>query len=234
MLSPVSEERRTGALEPFEKTALAAFALAAMIEAALGLYRARDASALIVPLLIAGCGGLWFLRERRMRGGGIAVPVGLLIATLGIYSAYTAINTPFLSIFGRFAVPALMIAGGAVLLFADQEWPFQRVPFAIAAIAFLVAQGTLTLEARNGSRVTATAATKLDGGIAGELELIPIAKTFLDQESARTHVPVEVTRWIAEDNTVVAFGTSSGAPAAWRFELRNGKIVEWQTYGGAK
>lgn len=234
MLSPSSEERRRGALEPFEKTALGAFALAALIETALGVYRSRDAGPLFVAMLIVVCGALWFLRERRMRGGGIAVPVGLLIATLGIYSAYTATNTPFISVFGKYSVPVVMVAGGAVLLFSDQEWEFQRVAFALAAIAFVAAQIVLTMEVRNGARAIPTTTSKLDGGVAGELELIPIARATLEADSARKRLPVNVTRWIVEDNTVVAFGTVSGSPAAWRFEFRNGQVVDWQRYGGAK
>lgn len=56
---------------------------------------------------------------------------------------------------------------------------------------------------------------------------------------------ISVTHWIADGDTVVAFGTASGTyasdgtiraenawstPAAWRALIRDGKVAEWQVY----
>ena len=240
-------------MEPFEKSALIGFVVAAIVHASLGLYRGD--SFLLGTIVIVVCAALWFLRARRMSGGVLAVPAGLFLATIGLYSAYTATNTPFIGILGRFAVPLLLVFTGALLLFADQDWQFQIVPFSLAAIAFVVAQVVLTTEAKSGNR-SLPAQTRTSGGVIGELQLIPIAQSFVNAINARDaaaiaamttpdhrfidsngdssqQVPdyqITVTRWIVDDNTVVAFGTSSGAPAVWRATVRNGKIAEWQVY----
>ena len=247
MLDPLPDERRRGPLERFEKIALAEFALAALIQAILGTVRADGSwiGPLVGAIAILLCGGLWLLRARRMPAGMLAVPAGLLLATLGVYSGYIATNVPFVSVLGRFAVPVLMVLLGAVLLFAEQDWQFQRVLFALAAIAFVVVQVVLTREARSGGRTIPTQSS-VSGGVLGEVQLIPLARSFVDAINARdtaairalTTIPAEqlpespitVTRWIAEDNTVIAFGTASGRPAAMRAEFRDGKIIEWRVY----
>ena len=209
-------------LERFEKIALTGFAVAALIQAVLG--------SLLAAAGILLCGGLWLLRVRRMTGGGLAVPVGLFLATMGVYSAYTATNVPFVSILGRFAVPAALVMTGALLLFAEQDWEFQRVTLALAAIAFVVAQVALAIESRSEVRPTPA---RSDGTVIGELRLIPMARAHVDAINARdAAAKITIARWIAEDNTVVGFGTASGKPAAMRFEFRDGKIVEWQVYTG--
>lgn len=254
MLTPQPEESRRGPLEPFEKSALIGFAVAAILHTGLGLYRGD--SFLPGTIAIVVCAALWLLRARRMSGGVLAVPAGLFFATIGLYSAYTALNTPFVSIAGRFAVPLLLIFTGALLLFADQDWQFQIVPLALAAIAFIVTQVVLTTEARAGGRSIPIRSSAARGGVIGELQLVPLAQSFVDAINARDaaaivalttpdhrfidsrgnssqQVPddkITVTRWIVEDNTVVAFGTSSGVPAVWRATVRNGKIAEWQIY----
>jgi hypothetical protein len=253
LLEPLPTGRRSGPLEPFEKIALGGFGCAALIQAGLGAYRAYAqqrpyGGPLLVALGLLLCGGLWLLRARRMRGAVVAMPAGLLLATAGFYSGYTAINVPFVSVLGRFAVPVLLFLLGAVLLFAEQDWSFQAVPFSLAAIAFLVVQVVLTLEVRSDGRPVSVqqGSTFRDGGVIGEVQLIPLARSFVDAINARDaatirtlstiapeQLPVHtiaVTRWIAEDNTVIAFGTASGKPAAMRAEFRNGKIIEWQVY----
>jgi hypothetical protein len=216
LLDASPDERRRGPLERFEKLALSGFAVAVLVQAILG--------SLLAATGILLCGALWLLRERRMFGGVLAVPVGLFLSTIGLYSAYTATNVPFVGILGRFALPLLLILAGALLLFAEQDWQFQRVPFAFAAIAFVVAQTTLTIESRSGARAIPTK-TRASGGVMGEVELIPIARAFLEARKA-----IVVRRWIVEDNTVVGFGTTSGKPAAVRVEFRNGRVIEWQVY----
>jgi hypothetical protein len=132
-----------------------------------------------------------------------------------------------------------------VLLFAEQDWQFQRVPLVLAAIAFVVVQVVLTREARSDGRAI-PARDSVSGGVMAEVQLIPLARSFV--EAINTHdaaairaltaipaaqlpeAPIAVTRWIAEDNTVIAFGTASGRPAAMRAEFRDGKIIEWQVY----
>lgn len=236
MLEPVPDERRRGPLERFEKIALAGFAAAALIQAILGVYRVEGGydGPLLVAIGILLCGGLWLLRARRMPGGVLAVPAGLFLATVGLYSGYTATNVPFIGFLGRFAVPALLIFTGALLLFAEQDWQFQTVPFALAAIAFVVAQTVLTRESRSVVPVTVKVQ---QGGVIGELQLVPLTRGFVGAISGRDGTPeLTITRWIVEDNTVVGFGTASGKPAAVRVEFRNGQIVEWQVYtdGGRK
>lgn len=232
MLEPVPDERRRGPLERFEKIALAGFAAAALIQAILGIYRADGAyeGPLLVATGILLCGGLWLLRARRMPGRVLAVPAGLFLATIGLYSAYTATDVPFISFLGRFTVPALLILTGALLLFADQDWQFQTVPFALAAVAFVIAQMVLTVESRSVVPVTVNVQGAA-GGVIGELQLVPLTRGFVDAISGRDGTPeLTITRWIVEDSTVVGFGTASGKPAAVRVEYRDGKIIEWQVY----
>jgi hypothetical protein len=105
------------------------------------------------PLLSAAailvCGVLWLRRFRRATGGGVAMLVGLLIVTAGVYSGYSALNAPFVGFVARFCVPLLLVFLGAVLLFAEQETQFQIVPLVLAATAFIVVQVVLTREARS-------------------------------------------------------------------------------------
>lgn len=281
------EKRRSGPLERFEKCALLGFAIAALIEMILGVVRGGAlVGSLLVAVGILLCAGLWLLRARRMPGGALAMPIGLLLATAGVYSGYTATNAPFVSVLGQFALPVALVLTGAVLLFAEQDWQFQIVPFALAAIAFVVAQAVLTIEARSGESPipTRSSGSGASGGIIGEMEILPIAQSFVAAinahdaaaivamttsdhrfiDSLGNPVPVDqlrgawdvyfrtvpdykiaVTRWIVDDNTVVAFGIASGTftkdgsihaenawstPAAWRALIRNGKIAEWQVY----
>lgn len=233
MLDALPDGRRRGPLERFEKIALAGFAIAALIQAILGVGRADGAYA--APLLSAFgillCGGLWLLRARRMPGGVLAVPAGLFLAAIGLYSAYTATNVPFVSFLGRFAVPVLLILTGALLLFAEQDWQFQMVPFALAGVAFVVVQAVLTFESRSGAQPLAAQNSSTPGSVIGELQLIPMVQSFVDAINARdAAAKIIVTRWIVEDNTVVGFGTAAGRPAMMRAEIRNGKVVEWQVY----
>lgn len=228
MLDSSPDERRRGPLERFEKTALTGFGIAALVQAILGIVRARGlhGGSLLAAIGILLCGALWLLRARRMPGGVLAVPAGLFLATIGLYSAYTATNVPFVGFFSRFSIPLLLIFTGALLLFAEQDWQFQRVPFGLAAIAFVVAQAVLTLESRSEGRAVPVPSQPA-GGVLGEMQLIPAAQSFVS-----TLDSIAITRWIAEDNTVIGFGTASGKPAAIRIEFRDGKIVEWQVYTG--
>lgn len=226
------DERRRGPLERFEKIALAGFAVAALTQAILGVDRADGSYAgpLLAAIGILLCAGLWLLRARRMRGGVLAVPVGLFLATMGVYSAYTATNVPFISFLGRFALPVLLIFTGALLLFAEQDWQFQIVTFALAAIAFVVAQAVLTVESRSEGRAVPVQSSA-PSGVIGELQLVPLTQSFVEALNARdASAKIIITRWIAEDNTVVGFGTASGKPAVVRAEFRNGEIIEWQVY----
>ncbi len=229
MLEPVAEERRRGPLERFETIALIGFAVAALAQAILGFIRAEGVSVLLAAIGILFCGALWQLRARRMFGGVLAVPVGLFLATIGLYSAYSATNVPFVGFFGRFSVPLLLICTAALLLFAEQDWQFQRVPFALAAIAFVIVQVVLTVESRSVGRAP-PATERVGGQVMAEMELIATARSHVETLNARDAAAITVTRWIAEDNTVIAFGTASGKPAAMRAEFRNGKIIEWQVY----
>jgi ketosteroid isomerase-like protein len=181
LLTPPQEERRTGPLEPFERYALIGFALAALAEALLGSYRAHLAGeSYLAPLLtafgIAIIGALWLLRARHEKFGFAATPIGLLLATIGVYTGYSAMNAPFVSFLGRYAVPLLLVLIGALLLFAEQEWEFQRVPFVLAALAFVLAQVVLTNEARVGAKSIPSARV---GGIIGEMQVVPIAQSFV-------------------------------------------------------
>ena len=231
MLDPLPDERRRGPLERFERNALIGFAVAALLQAVLGVYRSGSyVGPLLVAIGILLCGGLWLLRARKMFGGVLAVPVGLFLATMGVYSAYTATNVPFVSFLGRFSVPVLLIFTGALLLFAEQEWRFQIVPFGLAAIAFVVAQVVLTREARSDGQPVLVQSS-VQSGIMAELQLVPVTRAFVDSINARDpKATITVTRWIVEDNTVIGFGTAFGKPAVVRAELRGGKIIEWQVY----
>jgi ketosteroid isomerase-like protein len=188
LLDSFQEERRTGPLEPFEKRALAGFALAAIVQAILGCYRAsllggpylRPLSSAAAILI---CGALWLLRTRRAPGGGVAMPVGLLLVTAGVYSGYTATNVPFVGFVARFCVPFLLVTLGALLLFAEQEMQFQIVPFALAVAAFLIVQFVLTGEARSDGKPIPAAVSR--GGIGEstiirEMEVGQVARSFVD------------------------------------------------------
>jgi hypothetical protein len=181
LLTPPQDERRTGPLEPFEKRALIGFALAALIEALLGGYRAYlTGDSYLGPLLttigIALCGALWLSSVRHAKGGILATPIGLLLATIGVYSGYSAMNAPFVGFLGRYSLPLLLVLIGALLLFAEQEWEFQRVPLVSAALAFVLAQIVLTNETRVGTKSIPSARV---GGIIGEMQVIPIAQSFV-------------------------------------------------------
>ena len=157
MLESPFDQRRTGPLELFEKRALIGFALAAIAQSVLGCYRAGLVGVPYVrPLMSAAailiCGALWLRRFRRAAGGGLAMLVGLLLVTAGVYSGYSAMNVPFVSFVARFCVPLLLIILGAVLLFAEQEVQFQIVPLVLAAAAFVVVQVVLTSEARSDAK----------------------------------------------------------------------------------
>jgi hypothetical protein len=265
LLTPPLEERRIGPLEPFEKRSLAGFALAALIQALLGSYRAQLAgNAYLAPLLpalgIIVCAVLWLQRSRHAPGGVLAMPLGLLIATIGVYTGYSAANAPFVGFVARYSVPLLLVLLGALLLFAEQDWEFQRVPFALAAIAFVIAQIVLTNEARIGAKPLPEAHGAGVEGIIGEMQVVPIAQSFvaainahdaasiaaqttsdrrfLDSRgktiAAAPDYRIDVTRWIPDGQTVVAYGTASGTdwstPAAFRAVIRDGKIAEWQVY----
>lgn len=226
-------------LERFETIALTGFGVAALLQAVLGTFRSDGSPAgpLLVAVGILACGGLWLLRVRRMAGGGLAVPVGLLLPTIGVYAAYTASNVPFVSFLGRYSVPALLICTGALLLFAEQEWDFQIFTFALAGIAFVIAQAVLTLESRVAAQPLPVQ-RQTAGGVIGELQLVALAQAYVDDVNAREATAnITVSRWIVEDNTVVGFGTTSGHPSVVRAEFRSGKVVEWWVYienGGSK
>jgi len=171
LLTPFEEERRRGPLEPFEKLALAGFIAAALSQAIL--------SPRLIGLAILACGALWLLRARRGPAHPIVVPAGLLIATAGLYSAYTALNAPFVGFLSRFAVPLLLLLTGALLLFADQDWQFQRVLFVLTAIAFVVVHVVLRTE---DAWPVPSSAPK--SGIIGEMEMVQIARSFVDAINA--------------------------------------------------
>ena len=233
------------------------------------------------------CGALWLRRSRRAAGGGVAMVVGLLLVTAGVYSGYTATNVPFVGIVARFCVPLLLVFLGALLLFAEQEIQFQIVLFILAAAAFIVVQIVLTTEARSDGKPIPVRAQR--GGIGestiiNEMNLVQAARSFVDAINAHDPVAIvalttadhrfidslghtiaadklasawqsyfrmvpdyriTVTRWIADDDNIVALGTASGTftsdgtihpenawstPAAWRALIRDGKVAEWQVY----
>jgi ketosteroid isomerase-like protein len=208
LLTPPIEERRAGPLEPFEKRALAGFVAAALIQALLGCDRARlsdgaYAGPLFAAAAILVCGGLWLLRARHLPGGAVAVPFGLLVATAGIYSGYSALNAPFSGWIARFSVPLLLLLLGAVLLFAEQEWQFQIVVFVLAAIAFVVVQVVLTVEARSEpSPVPLSGSVPgSDGGIIGEMQFVQVARSFV--EAINAHDPAAIVALTTPDHRFV-------------------------------
>jgi len=241
VLTSPSDDRRSGPLEPFEKRALIGFSIAAILQAILGTDRVRMgggsyAEVAVVAIGIVACAVLWFLRVRAWKGRGIAVPVGLLIATAGFYAAYSAVNAPFAGWLSRFSVPVALLLVGALLLFSDQEWQFQRWIFALAALAFVLSQSVLTFEARSGaSALAATRAGVASSGVMGELQMIQVAKAHVDGINARdAGAGIVVSRWLADDDTVVGFGTVRSVPAAFRAEVRGGQVVQFQIYGGQR
>ena len=290
MLTSHLEERRTGPLEPFEKRVLAGFALAAIAHAILGCYRAHElGTSYLAPLLSAAgllvCGALWLRRVRRAPGGTLAMPIGLLLVTAGVYSGYTALNVPFVGVVARFCVPLFLVFFGATLLFAEQEIEFQTVPLVLAAIAFVIVQVVLTREAGSGAKPIPPRRDDLAGStIVAGMRSSEVARSFV--EAINAHDPaaivalttadhrfidslgqtvaaeqllaawqgyfrmvpdyrITVTRWMTDDDNVIAIGTASGTfttdgtiraenawstPAAWRAVIRDGKVAEWQVY----
>ena len=87
---------------------------------------------LIVAIALLSCGGLWLLRARRMSAGVLAVPAGLILATLGVYSGYTATNVRSLSV-RTFAVPG-SCPYRAVAALRRAGLAFQSVPSCWAAM----------------------------------------------------------------------------------------------------
>lgn len=267
MLTAPADTRRTGPLEPYEKRAIAGFAVATAIQAIAGVDRAgfsgvSYARPLLVAFGIVIVGAFWLLRVRKLPGHALAIPLGLLIATAGIYAGYTAKNAPFIGLLSRFSVPLLLVLIGALLLFAEQEWEFQRWVFALSGIFFLVAQTVLTIEARTGGQPIPATSPAMSGGspIMSELEMVQVGRSFVDAINAHDSSSIaalttpdrrfldlrgntvdavaedriEVTRWMSDGNTIVAIGTAAGAPAAWRAVIRDGKVAEWQIYGGGQ
>jgi hypothetical protein len=239
LLSSLVDRRRTGPLEPFEKRALSGFIVAATIQALLGVYRATLDGDPIVGALAASVsilvfGALWLLRVRQAPGHVVVMPIGLLIATAGFYSAYSAMNAPFVGVLSRFSIPAALFLAGAVLLFAEQDWQFQRATFALAAIAFLVAQVVLTIEARNAGAPIRTA-SDTRSGILGELQMVRVAREHVDTINARDpNARIVVTQWIVDEDVVAGFGTMRSKPAAFRAQIRGGRVAQWQVYGGER
>lgn len=226
VLDSLQEERRTGPLDPFEKRALAGFALAALAHALLGSYRAGLLGVPYVrPLLSAVavlvCGVLWLLRFRRGAGGALAMPVGLVLVTAGVYSGYSALNVPFVGFVARFCVPLLLVFLGAVLLFAEQETQLQIVPLALAAAAFLVVQVVLTSEARSDGKPIPATARRGDisqSAIIREMELVQPARSFV--EAVNAHDPAAIVALTTADHRFIgSLGTTITAEkltAAWQ------------------
>jgi ketosteroid isomerase-like protein len=199
-----SEERRTGPLQPFEKRVLIGFVVAAIAQAICGPYRASVSGAsygstLFVAAAIIACGVLWLRRFRRAPGGAIAVPAGLLLGTAGLYSGYSAMNTPFVGVVAKFSVPLLLILLGAALLFAEQESEFQRVPLVLAAIVFVIVQVVLTNEARSGTRPVPNARTIAgESAIIAQMEQVQIARAFV--EAINAHDPKAIVALTTPDH----------------------------------
>ncbi len=188
MFANAVDERRRGPLERFEKLVLAGFGSGGLAQVVLGCERAHVlgqsfAGAMLAAAGMLVCALLWFLRERKAPVGAIAVPVGLLVGTAGIYSGYTATSVPFSSLLQRFAVPLLLVLFAAVLLFADQEWPFQRVVLGLTAIAFVVAEMTLTLEA-HGARLFGTANAARSVSSIAPMQPREVTRAFIDAINA--------------------------------------------------
>jgi len=288
LLTSHLEERRTGPLESFERRTLAGFALAAIAHAILGFYRVNEPGPLLSAAGILLCGALWLRRVRRAPAGALAMPIGLLLVTAGVYSGYTALNVPFVGVVARFCVPLFLVFLGATLLFAEQEIEFQIVPLALAAVAFVIVQIVLTAEARSEAKPIPARRDDLAGStIVAGMRSSEVARSFVDAINAHDPaaivalttadhrfidslgqtvaadkllaawqsyfrmVPdyrITVTRWMTDDDNVVALGTASGTftadgtirakkswstPAAWRAVIRDGKVAEWQVYGGS-
>ena len=233
------DRRRTGPLEPFEKRALGGVIAAAGIQALLGAYRATIIGGPLVRPLIASaailaCGALWLLRARQAPGHAVVMPIGLLIATAGFYAGYSAMNAPFTGVLSRFSVPAALLLAGALLLFAEQDWQFQRATFALAAIAFALAQTVLTIEARNASQPIAMTSA-VQTGVLGELQMVQVARAHVDAINAGDpNARIVVTQWIVDEDIVAGFGTARARPAAFRAQIRGGRVAQWQIYGGGQ
>jgi ketosteroid isomerase-like protein len=153
---------------------LAGFVVAALAQLILGPRLAAIGIAIV--------GTLWLMRTRRAPAHGIAVPAGLLIATAGIYSGYSALNAPFGGVLSRFSVAVLLILIGAVLLFADQDWQFQSVVLALAAIAFVVVH--VVLRSEEARPIPAAGAVEHGSGIIGEMEMVQVVRSFVDAINA--------------------------------------------------
>jgi limonene-1,2-epoxide hydrolase len=152
------------------------------------------------------------------------MPAGLLVATAGIYSGYTAMNAPFSGFLSRYSVPILLLLLGALLLFADQEWQFQRSIFVLAAIAFATVQVVLTMEARSGGRpIPPAAGVRTEtGGIIGEMEMVQVARSFVDAINA--HNPNAIVALTTPDHRFIDSLGNTTPPvklrAAWHGYFR--------------
>lgn len=226
LLTSHLEERRTGPWQPFEKRVLSGFALAAIVHAILGCYRANVlrtpyAGPLLSAAGILFCGALWLRRARRAPGGSLATPVGLLLVTAGAYSFYTALNVPFVGIVARFCVPVLLVFLGATLLFAEQEIGFLIVPLALSAAAFVVVQVVLTREARSEGKPV-PASTRRDplagSTIVAEMKSSEVARSFVDAINA--HDPAAIVALTTSDHRFIdSLGHTVAAEnltAAWQ------------------
>lgn len=238
MFATAEDERRTGPLDPFEKRVVIGFAVAAVVQAAMGSWRASiDHSGYGTPLFaalgIVVCAVLWLLRYRHQRGAGVTQVVGLLLGTAGLYGAYSANNAPFASFLERYSVPLLLVLLGALLLFAEQEPRFQTVVLLLTAMAFVLVQVVLTREALGAGGVARTERT-----ITTQMEPRETARAFVNAINA--HDPAAIVALATDDHRFIDSLGNSVAPdalrGAWEGYFRmvpdyRIEVREWVTNG---
>lgn len=238
MFATPDDDCRTGPLDPFEKRVVAGFAVAALIQAALGSWRAtivKDSygTPLFAAVGILVCAALWLLRFRHQRGSAAVQVTGLLLGTAGLYGAYTATNVPFAGFLERFSVPALLFLLGGLLLFAEQEPSFQRVLLILVALAFVLVQVVLTREARG-----AGGAARAERTIVAGMEPRETARAFVNAINA--HDPAAIVALATGDHRFIdSLGNTIGPQSlreAWEGYFRmvpdyRIEVREWITDG---
>lgn len=238
MFAAPDDDRRTGPLDPFEQRVVVGFAVAALIQTALGSWRANLAgdgygTPLLAAVAIVGCAALWLLRYRHQRGSAAVQVAGLLLGTAGLYGAYTATNVPFSGFLERYSVPALLFLLGGLLLFAEQEPSFQRVLLILVALAFVLVQFVLTREARGAGEAARSERTIVHG-----MEPRETARAFVNAVNA--HDPAAIVALATGDHRFIdSLGNTIGPESlrgAWEGYFRmvpdyRIEVREWITDG---
>jgi hypothetical protein len=137
----------------FERSGSALFVFCTAAQLVLGTWRAQLTGsslspALALAALIAGIGVLWLAHRREWRGGFLARPAALVLATIGALSAVSAMNAPLIPVIAKVTTPLFALAAAAVLVAARLEPRWQIATLTAFATSVLLLEIALMNDAR--------------------------------------------------------------------------------------